>query len=51
MLAHRNLPEMEFDNWDPGILTGGVEFCNKPERSSKFAVNLVAKINTKLVEV
>lgn len=33
------LPEMEFDNWDPGILSGVVELCIKLDNSSKFAVN------------
>lgn len=33
------LPEIEFDNWDPGILTGCEEFCNSPDKSSKLAVS------------
>lgn len=31
------LPESEFDSCDPGMLTGVVEFCNRPVKSSKFA--------------
>lgn len=34
-----HIPEMEFDNWDPGILSGVVELCIKLDNSSKFAVN------------
>lgn len=30
-------PEREFDNWDPGILSGCVELCIKLDKSSKFA--------------
>lgn len=32
-----HLPEIEFESCDPGILIGGVEFCNRPDKSSKFA--------------
>lgn len=35
-----DLPEIEFDSWDPGILSGVVEFTNKFEISSRLAANI-----------
>lgn len=43
---NKHLPEIEFDSWDPGILSGVVELCIKLDRSSKlFAIDTIPKIH------